>query len=314
MASRCVMSSDDLTPEVLGSVLGIEVRLVEVRQTGRTLAGGFAFVRIDGLPRFVKWTRPESRSPAKAARNRRECRVLSEAGVRGDLPVPRCHAAIAHDDGTSTIVLEDLSEEWAPFALDTPRWLERSVDALASLHAAFLDNEALGAYESSRPRVDDVRRRLRSRVADMTAAAVVPSGQLAALNRIVEGADWSAAVDRVVSRERITLLHGDAHVANFLYQRTGERAMLIDWELIELGVPTDDVAIFLGFHGPNDLGPLLDRYRSLLGMPKDAFADDWRGSVLRLALAVTAFWQNGMRGSQLRDALSRALSRVDALE
>lgn len=89
--------------------------------------------------------------------------------------------------------------------------------------------------------------------------------------------------------------------------------MLVDWELVEVGIATDDVAMFLGFHGPSDLGPLLDRYRSAEGVDDDTFDADWHRSVLRLPLIVTAFWQNGIRGQRLRGALDQALARVDAL-
>jgi aminoglycoside phosphotransferase (APT) family kinase protein len=310
MAIRPVLFSSNLTPEVLGPIVGTEVDSVEVRRTGTTLAGAFAFVTIDGAPRFVKWTRPESRSQVKAERNRRECRLLTDAGHL-DLPAPECFAAVALDDGSSTIVMEDLSAVWAPARSDTPRWRERAVDALAALHAAFLDDDRRAVYEQQAPDVDAVRARLRARVDAMAAAGAVPSEQLAALSRIVEADDWEEGLARVAACDRVTLLHGDAHAGNFLYARDGDRAMLIDWELIEVGVPTDDLAMFLGFYGPRDLGPLVDRYRAAMGVGRQELESDWRRSVLRLPLVVTAFWENGARGAQLRGALERALARVD---
>ncbi|MFP5322145.1 MAG: aminoglycoside phosphotransferase family protein [Acidimicrobiia bacterium] len=313
MATRPVRSPDDPVPEVLGPILGTGVAVVEVRRTGTTLAGAFAFVSIDGAPRFVKWTRPECRSEAKAERNRRECRVLTDAGRREDVPVPRCHAAIALDDGSSTIVLDDLSATWAPSAPDVPRWRERAVDALATLHSAFSDGDRPLAHERPGPSVEEVRARLRARVRGMAAEEAVPSEQLAALERIVEGDEWAGSVRRAAAGDRVTLLHGDAHPGNFLYERSGDRAMLVDWEMVEVGVATDDLAMFLGFHGPPDLGPLLHRYRSAVGADDEALAADWRGSVLRLPLVVTAFWQNGVRGERLRRSLDQALARVDAL-
>ena len=310
---RPVLSEEDLTPEVLGPILGAEIGAVEVLRSSMTLGGAFAFVRIDGQPRFVKWTRPESRSDAKAERNRRECRVLTDAALRGDLPVPACHAAVAFDDGSSTIVLEDLSVEWAPPGPDTPRWRERAVDALAALHFAFFDSDRLARHEPT-SRVEDVRVILRRRLDAMAAADAVAPEQLSALTRLVDEGDWEASLARVARRDRVTLLHGDAHAGNFLFERAGDRAMLVDWELVEVGVATDDLAMFLGFYGPRDLEPLLERYRTALGVEKDAFVADWHRSVLRLPLVVTAFWQNGARGAQLRGALDRAFSRVDALD
>jgi aminoglycoside phosphotransferase (APT) family kinase protein len=313
VAIRAVLSPEDLTPEVLGPILGTEVGAVEVRQTATTLAGAFALVSIDGSARFVKWTRSECRSELKAERNRRECRVLTDAGHRAGVPVPRCHAAIAFDDGSSTIVLDDLSAGWMPSGPDTPEWRERAVDALARLHSAFFDGDWLIANEQPSSSVDDIRDRLRSRVLDMSAADAVPSEQLAALRRIVDGDEWAISVERVAERDRVTLLHGDTHPGNFLYERAGDRAILVDWELVEVGIPTDDLAMFLGFHGPSDLESLLGRYRSAVGVDDDTFAADWRRSVLRLPLVVTAFWQNGIRGRRLRGALDQALARVDAL-
>lgn len=305
-------SPEDLVPEVLGPILGTEVGAVEVRRTATTLAGAFALVTIDGAPRFVKWTRPECRSEAKAERNRRECRLLTDAGGSGDVPVPPCHAALALDDGSSTIVLDDLSAAWAPSGPDVPRWRERAVDALAALHSAFLDDDRVIGYGGTSPGVDDLRERLRGRLRGMAAAEAVPSEQLAALERIVEGDEWAISVQRVAARDRVTLLHGDAHPGNLLYERAGDRAMLVDWEMVEVGVATDDLAMFLGFHGPADLGPLVDRYRSAIGFDDDTWAADWRRSVLRLPLIVTAFWQNGVRGERLRRSLDQALVRVDA--
>ena len=311
---RLVLSPSDLTPEVLGPILGAEIRSVEVRRTAMTLAGAFALVRIDGADRFVKWTRPESRSDAKAERNRRECRLLTTADLPDDVPVPRCYAAVATDDGSSTIVLDDLSASWAPSTPQTPNWRERAVDALAALHTAFVDVDRRVAFERAAPVVGEVRARLRSRVDEMRATDAVGFEPLATLARLVEADDWETPLARLAAGDRVTLLHGDSHAGNFLYEREGARAMLIDWELVEVGVPTDDLAMFLGFYGPRDLGPLLDRYRRASGADGDEFASDWRRSVLRLPLVVTAFWQNGARGQQLRDALDRALARVDDLQ
>lgn len=313
VAVRLVLSPSDLTPEVLSPILGADIRSVEVLRTATTLAGAFAIVRVDGRPRFVKWTRPESRSPAKTDRNRRECRLLTTADLPSDLPVPRCYAAVATDDGSSTIVLDDLSQSWAPRTPETPHWRERAVDALAVLHAAFVDTGRRVPFAQPAPDVDDVRRRLRGRLDEMTATEAVGSEQLAILTRLVEASDWEGAVTRVADGDHVTLLHGDAHAGNFLFEREGARAMLVDWELVEVGIPTDDLAMLLGFYGPRDLSPLLDRYRKAAGASEDDFESDWRQSVLRLPLVVTAFWQNGARGKQLRDALSRALARLDDL-
>jgi thiamine kinase-like enzyme len=220
---------------------------------------------------------------------------------------------VALDDGSSTVVLDDLSAAWAPSASDTPRWRERAVDALAALHAAFVDEDRRAAYERPIPDAEEVRARLRSRVAAMAAADEVPFEQVTALSRIVEAGEWEEGLGRVATGDRVTLLHGDAHAGNFLYERHGDRATLIDWELIEVGVPTDDLATFLGFYGPRNLGPLVDRYRTSVGVERHEFGPDWRRSVLRLPLVVTAFWQNGARGEQLRGALDRALARVDEI-
>lgn len=303
-SSRFITNPADITQASLSAILDREVQSVDVEHTGETSAGAYAHCVADGERLFIKWTRPDRYSPRKVQSNQREV-WFYDTMASLDAHACKCLAAHANDDGASTIVLEDLSETHVPWSKAPPDWAQQCVDALASMHARFWNAPELAVLAPNPEPVDAWRGRMHQRVDGM--AQELALRESAELHQLVDLDLWDTFFVRATQDPR-TIQHGDAHSRNFLYGEDG--AVLIDWELVGMGVPVMDLMHLVVFDCQDQMDALTERYRARTPYDNDLFEFDWRAALLLAPLLASAFWQNGLRGEVLERRFELAMNAL----
>jgi Ser/Thr protein kinase RdoA (MazF antagonist) len=120
-----------------------------------------------------------------------------------------------------------------------------------------------------------------------------------------------------------TLLHGDAHLWNFLFPADlTTPALLVDWNSSDIGRPTDDLAYMIGLHWYRDRRaslerPLLEYYHASLpaaSRPAHAlssFFEDYRHSLVMNLFVPVWQWNRGIHPSVWWHHLERAFLAFD---
>lgn len=131
--------------------------------------------------------------------------------------------------------------------------------------------------------------------------------------------------ERYLTHERLTLVHRDAHLWNFLYPKNVEGATkLFDWQSFGHGVATDDLAYMMAVHWYPDLRraweeELLRVYHKELlnnGVRGYTIADlmlDYRWSVLRAIAIPILQWDHKLPAVVWFNHLERILLAYDDL-
>lgn len=183
------------------------------------------------------------------------------AGVPG-LPIPRVHA---FSEDASILGAPFIVSEWV--AGDTPRPFEGAepvgdaaeirsmcqdfIDALGAIHLFDATGSAL-----TEPGLNTANAAIRQ-VERWAAHAHI--GQAGAQPQMRYAAHWLKVHAPVA--DRITVVHGDYRVGNFL-QQGGRITAILDWELVHLGDPHEDLA-WAGLRayaaGTNRIGGMLER-------------------------------------------------------
>src|SRR3954453_22336773 len=190
-----------------------------------------------------------------------EARLTELLGEQG-LNVARVHG-VSPDLGAAVYGWVDGEAEVEDTAPDTQqRLLEQYAEFLGSLHQ--LDPDALGVDWMARPTSpeDCALAHAEAIWGQMGGVAVEPLATF--------GIHW---LRRNVPHEvdRISILHGDAVVGNFLYvddRMTG----VLDWEWAHLGDPMEDLGsmcMHAGFHPAGHLPDVLRHYEAKSGIPVD---------------------------------------------
>ena len=280
-----------------------------------------------GLPAalLVKWPRSGSDDAASASRTE----VDFYARVGPSLPAPprvRCLAALDEGSGVSVLILEDLRG-----GFDHPAWADApsrdqcnaALAALAQVHAHWWQHPSLGNTIGTWHTEAGLRQMIAGISAHLPAffAAVgdsLPGGVRGVIERVFGSSlqPWL----RIVDRQALTLVHGDAHASNFLFPRSGASpAYLLDWQLWHLDVGARDVAFQIGLHWPASRrreleGDLLHYYHGQLiqrGVPDYPFDElllDYRRCLVRNLTVPIIFWARGMGPEHWRDRLDHAVS------
>jgi aminoglycoside phosphotransferase (APT) family kinase protein len=299
-----IAESEDITSEKLSRLLEQPIKTVQILKTGQTNMGAFAHLIADDRKLFVKWTRPDGYSSRKAQFNQREV-WFSKLQKELDIPTVKCFAALANDEGASTIILDDLSSTHAQWEPGLPAWEQQCVDALAALHSGFWNDrrlEPLRRNVDPEP-VEEWQTRMRHRVDGMLAE--LGSSDKSELHELINQPLWEDYFDRA-RKQPLTILHGDPHPRNFLY--SAREAVLIDWELVGVGVPVvEDLMHLIVFSCMSKHQELIERYQTRTPYGKDQFEYDWRTALCLSPLLASAFWANGMRGERLKDAYESSL-------
>lgn len=171
------------------------------------------------------------------------------------LPLVRCfEAALEVQTGASHLLLQDLSA--THFRADTPdnvslaQW-QLAVEALSDLHAFWWERDALGVELGQVFSDTDIEAATKLNEESLARFLVVMGSEVdAATRRTLEATVaflpgfWR---QRLTSRKRNTLIHGDAHSWNILlpHDEPGGRAYLIDLATMRLRPATNDVAYLM---------------------------------------------------------------------
>ncbi len=186
------------------------------------------------------------------------------------------------------------------------------IEELAPFHAGWWGNRA-PTSEFPRAGTDDPQTRQDRYAAQLPRffaeyGNVVPPG----VSRIVEGlGSRLAAVAQALYARPQTLIHGDLHLDNMIFDARGEgrSVVVFDWQTVSVGSPAWDVTLFLfGSLGVEDRraaeAQLFERYVMLLSAHgvRDYSVDDLRrdcGLALLVLLAGTVVWLSALERGEL---------------
>lgn len=250
------MNAEDLTPGLLGEVLGREVTGVEVEQVGTGQIGTCYRVRLtgDGVPAtvLVKLPPPEPGTrDMMAGAYRGEVRFYQEVAPTVAIRVPDCHHAWASDDsGDFVLVMEDLApaEQGDQIAGCTVDQARDAVVNLAGLHGPRWCDPALVGVETLGRNGPDEIALLLEMYGPTTELFLDGLGDLVA----PEDAATLRACGPVLEAwllgrpERFGLVHGDYRLDNLMFPPHGPGVVAVDWQTLSLGLPARDLAYFLG--------------------------------------------------------------------
>jgi hypothetical protein len=250
----------DVTPAWLGSVLGTDVRDVDVTpigtgQTGATYRVSATYASDNGLPGTlaVKLSAQDD-----AVRERVALGYLSEVEFYADvadkvqIPVPGCFFSDISESGADfVLVLADLAPavQGDQIAGCTPQEAELAVEALAGLHGpSWCDPAWLGLSAISMPKPGDEA--AAKGLGDVSVmAADMTIDKLGARMSYEDRETLSAAMGMVTpwllaEPKRFALMHGDYRLDNMLFDPDRTRVTVVDWQTMGLGLPARDLAYF----------------------------------------------------------------------
>ena len=231
------------------------------------------------------------------------------AGAMSARLVPRCFEAVWEGEAkTWHLLLEDLTDShFVATKWPLPPTLEqcrRIVHALARFHAAWWDDPRLGVSIGRWLDADGMRTYLQ-RFAERYEAFTTQLGERLSGERRDLYERFLDAAPRLLARyhshRNLSVVHGDAHVWNFLLPRDGGNDIrLFDWDAWRLGVASNDLAYMMALHWHPERRrrmeqPLLDHYHAALsahgvrGYDRSALDDDYRFSTLWQLM--TPVWQ-----------------------
>jgi hypothetical protein len=295
-----------------------QVTRVTVENSRQTLISTIRHLRLDlnsaapALRLFLKTRRADSTITVPESREAAFYRLVAPLSPP-DL-FPRCFDAVDGGAAGWYILLEDLTDshevvsEWPIPA--TMEQCERIISAHARFHAAWWDHPRLGHGVGTFIDERDFDRIMKEFSRHFAAFVDRLGDRLPAeRRRVVERlmADASRLfAERYHSHQRLTIVHGDAHVWNALYPRDPARTdvRLIDWDGWRIDVATDDLAYMIALHWFPDRRRRFERrclehYHAILvqggvcAYDFDALWLDYRLSVLWQVL--TPIWQAGIK-------------------
>jgi len=188
---------------------------------------------------FLKMTKPET-----TPQNNREVIFYTQiAPLMPESPAVDCyHAAYDSETGVYHLLLEDLSDTHysLPLALPPTRFqAEMMVDTVAKHHAFWWDHQTLGKEIGTMPTAKFIRQWVRIAKEKFAWFVDFMDDRLSKARRRMYEQAFECHPDlliaRVLSGKNLTLVHGDVHVANFLfpYPSPSTRAYLIDWHTLD---------------------------------------------------------------------------------
>jgi thiamine kinase-like enzyme len=262
-------------------------------------------------PRFVifKTGLPERSNGSWNAGQQEVAFYTQVAAVMSARVVPRCFEGHWHSDTDAWhVLLEDLTDSHTIAAAwplpPTMEQCERILQTLARFHAEWWDNPRLGASIGTwldTAAIDQYLKRFADRYARFAdrLGDRLPRERRDLYERFIEAAPRLLA--RYHSHRNMSIVHGDAHVWNYLLPRDGgDDVRLFDWDAWRAGVAANDLAYMMATHWYPERRrrieqALLDRYHATLvqhgvrGYDRRALDDDYRASVLWQLM--TPVWQ-----------------------
>jgi aminoglycoside phosphotransferase (APT) family kinase protein len=296
------------------------------------LGGGTqnVLVRFERAGRAYVLRRPPEHKRANSDETmRREARVLA-ALARSAVPHPGLIAAESGTDilGAAFYLMEPIDGFHAPSGLPEPHRSDPAirrrmglamVDGIAALGA--VDHHAVGLADFGRPEnyLERQVARWRSQLESYAAMPGYAGPDIPGVDRV---ARWLE--DNRPASFRAGIIHGDYHLGNVLFSRTGpELAAIVDWELTTIGDPLLDLGWLLAtwpsgdgqqvggavsvepWDGFPSAEELVDRYRAQ--SDRDLSAIAWYGVLACYKLGII------LEGTHARAAAGQAPAETGAL-
>jgi len=251
--------------------------------------------------------------------------------VADSLPVALCYDA-AVDEGSARfhVLLEDLSESHAVASVSSPPDGERCLlmmECFADFHAYWWNHPDLERF-GGLPADDEPLRYVRSVQATLPGFLDAVGNRLPSeVRRLYEqfARDFGPAYASLFSRQRMTVIHGDAHPYNVLLPRqSGGPGRIVDWQFHHVSVCTQDIRHTLGLHWNEEARRLLERdmlrrYHQRLvarGVRGYSWDDCWQG--YRVGVIDNLFmpmwqWTLDMPQGEWFPSIGRAVAAVKEL-
>lgn len=230
------------------------------------------------------------------------------------LPLPAYYGGMLRSSlGRPCIVLQDLTSTHSPSSglLARNIYVESLARSLALWHSFAWENRRL--FKALCPEIAE-KPTLTSRILRMCTnlerflkyfGNTLSAPQYAVYRRIYtliclqQRLDWLCKrQERKKTLKNVTIVHGDLRQGNMLFPRYDptEKTVLIDWQLWEVGVPTDDLAFFISLSLPPSLRSKFERqllksyFDNLLKIgvvdyPWALFVKDYKVSLLLASVA-----------------------------
>lgn len=253
------------------------------------------------------------------------------AAAMDDPPLVRCyHAAHSARTGACHLLLEDLSEtHYGCHEPSNDTLCLQAVAALANFHAQWWDHprlrDDLGGFPTPQQRKEGWAALQRS-----TSEFMAHLGdRLLSRHRAVYE-NVLPALPRLSTRHtqgrNLTLVHGDAHLGNFLYPRDpiAGRACMIDWQFWHPTVPGTDLAFMIATEWEPTVRrrleqPLLRHYYAALerhGVRGYSWEDCWydyRLGVILMSIFIPVWRWSGFHWEPDITTLERSMAAFEEL-
>jgi Ecdysteroid kinase-like family len=206
---------------------------------------------------FLKTSRPDLIA-AFPLRGQKEVAFYTRiAATMPDPPVVRCYDAVyAPEAQKFHLVLEDVSAShfqtgW-PVPPPQPQCAQ-AIDCLAKLHAHWWDHASLPQVVGARPTAASVQQLFSGVEHTLPGFLDFLGDRLSGTRCAVYAQALRVApplTQRLLAGHGLTLVHGDAHVWNFLFPHNGDTdtVRIIDWEGWRVGLGTMDLAYMMALH------------------------------------------------------------------
>ncbi len=175
-----------------------------------------------------------------------------------EAPLLHCYDAVFDpDSGRSHLLFEDLSAtHFEPDeALPLPKaYHEEFVDALALIHAAWWEHPRLrqDILEDGEDVMDFVSGKAEQAFPSFVdfMGDRLSKARRTRYERLFARWPPTHRLSRLKTNQQVTLVHGDAHVWNFLYPRdpTNDTIRLVDWAVWHIEIGTNDLAYMMALH------------------------------------------------------------------
>jgi hypothetical protein len=339
---------ENVTPAWLGSVLGADVRDVDVTpigtgQTGATYRVSASYATAVDLPGTFAVKLPAQDDAVRervALGYRSEVEFYTDVATQMRVPVPGCYYSDISDSGADfVLVLADMAPavQGDQIAGCTPAEAQLAVDAIAGLHGpSWCDPTWLGLASISMPKPGDEAAAkglgdVSVMAADITIEKLGP--RMSAEDRETLRAAMGLVTPWLLAEpDRFSLMHGDYRLDNLLFDPDRTRITVVDWQTMGVGLPTRDLAYFTA----TSLAPemraeierdLVGRYHEALlgydvtGYDADTCWRDYRLGVVQAPLISAlgfAFAASTERGDEMMLAMfhrgCRAIRELETLE
>ena len=205
----------------------------------------------------------------------------------------------------------------------------QTVTTLAQVHAQWWENPDLGVTIGAPHSTESLSTMVAGIAASLpgfcdAATALLSKEKLRLLERVFSSSlkPWL----RLTNPQALTVVHGDAHIWNFLLPRAeGGPVYLIDWQLWHVDVGVRDLAFLMAAHWDGEQRDrleirLLHRYheellaRQVSNYSRDDLWLDYRLCAIRNLTIPILLWKRGVNDEMWQARLSSVLTAYDDLD